>query len=96
MEGSDTMQAYEELATRADAANKLFAETAVVLFERLREIDPDLATIAEDFYGSARAAAIAFAQGNIYEDRPTTYAELASGRRKGVTSAIVKTEHGMF
>jgi len=95
-EGSDTVQAYEELRNQADVANKAFVETAVVLFNRLREIDPDLTTIAEEFYGSSRAAAIAFAQGNIYDDRPSTYAELASGRRAEVRDNIVRAQYGMF
>jgi len=95
-EGSDTVQAYEELRNQADAANKAFVETAVVLFNRLREIDPDLTTIAEEFYGSSRAAAIAFAQDNIYDDRPSTYAELASGRRAEVRDNIVRAQYGMF
>lgn len=92
----DSLAGYTELRRQADAAWAAVVNAAESLFTRLRTVDPELAELVEELFGSERAAAIWFIRKDVYENRPSRYAELAAGKREEVRDGTVRVSHGMF
>lgn len=88
------LQIYAGLDAQVEDATTEWNRVALAAWHRLREVDPELAGVAMDFFDSEELAAHWF--GRRRRGGGTCYTRLAAGDREEVRQQLFALQYGMF
>lgn len=87
---------FAELAEQVCSVENVQRAAVTAAFVNLRAVDPELAQLALDVFGTDELAGEYFARAKGGAERTNGYAILAEGKRDAVVNALIAVAHGMI